>query len=281
MARSSNHKSPLKWAGGKFKLLDEIYQYIPNASWNFVDAFAGSAVVGCNAPVCGTIQLNDINEDLCNFYRCVGTFNGGFIKQAKQYFDVKYASQDAYLQLRKVFNGEIRTSRKRAALFLYLNKFGYNGMCRYNSKGGFNIPVGSIAKQGKVPGFPEKELISMSDTLKRHQVSYTHRDFKDVLSATGQGDYVYCDPPYWPLNPTSSFTAYAPGDFNKEDQEDLAKYAKEAASRGAIVVVSNHDVPDVRTLYAGAEFKSLAVQRSIAAKGSARGKAPELIAVFQ
>jgi DNA adenine methylase len=273
-------KSPLKWAGGKHKLLERIYANIPNRTCDFYDVFAGSAVVAYNAPVDGQIYINDLNPDLSNFYLCLKQQGQQLIQHAQIYFDTRYASQQQYLRLRQIFNS-IPFGMQRAILFLYLNKFGFNGMCRYNSSGKFNIPVGSIAKQGGVPNFPRKELYNLSIFLQKYDVRIAHEDFREVLARTGKGDIAYCDPPYWALSPTASFTAYAKNGFGIPDHADLRDAAEAAASRGAIVIVSNADTPETRELYKNASsLQPFQVRRSIGAASTSRKKVSELLAVY-
>ena len=106
-------------------------------------------------------------------------------------------------------------------------------------------------------------------------------DFESVFSKVQAQDLIYCDPPYVPLSPTASFTAYSQDGFNYDDQVRLANLAKDAAKQTQGVLISNHDTELTRELYKGADIKTLSVQRNISSKGSNRTKANEILAIFK
>jgi DNA adenine methylase len=107
-------------------------------------------------------------------------------------------------------------------------------------------------------------------------------DFREVLAHAGEGDFVYCDPPYVPASATANFTDYAKGGFGPRDQADLADHCRQAARRGATVIISNHDTPETRALYEGAdECHELSVPRRISCNAARRTRARELLVVFR
>lgn len=161
-------------------------------------------------------------------------------------------------------------------MFLYLNRHGYNGLCRYNSRGGFNTPFGRISR----PYFPYKEMRYFLEHAGRAR--FKSQSFRASMLSARRGDIVYCDPPYVPLSRTASFTDYHADGFDWFHQQYLADTAAHLARRGVRVVVSNHDTPAIRALYRehGASLKRLSVRRSISCNGAKRNLVGEIIAVF-
>ena len=175
--------------------------------------------------------------------------------------------------LRAEFN-QTRDHRRKAALFLYLNRHGYNGLCRYNAKGGFNVPVGRYVK----PYFPAREMLGFHEKAQRAE--FRVADFTEVMRQALPGDVVYCDPPYVPLSATSNFTSYHRGGFGEAQQNELARLAEELASRGVPVVISNHETSFTVQAYHKARLTRFSVRRFISRNGQNRGKAAELLALF-
>ena len=155
-----------------------------------------------------------------------------------------------------------------------MNKHAFNGLCRYNSKGFFNVPFGRY----KNPKCPEDKMRDFAD--KSQKAEFKCQDFNVTFNEITPGDIVYCDPPYVPLSITSSFTSYSKNDFNIKDQEDLARNAELLQTKGILCIISNHDLEVTRELYAKSKIFELKVQRNIASKSSSRIKVGEIIAVF-
>lgn len=196
-----------------------------------------------------------------------------FIEFCRQFFQEHYNSKESYLDLRTEFN-TTHDKRLKSALFIYLNRHCFNGLMRYNQEGLFNTSFGEYRK----PYFPENEMLAFAKKADSAEIicaNYTHSMSSAVL-----GDIVYCDPPYVPLSVTASFTKYHSTGFGRADQEHLVLMARELASKGIPVILSNHDTDFVQSLYVGANITSFQVQRSISCQGNKRGKAPELLALF-
>lgn len=270
--KSTFVRSSLKWAGSKHKILERVLHHLPKDG-RLIEPFAGSAVVSLNSGHKKVI-LNDLNEDLVGLFAAIKEDCEGFIKLAKTYFEPRYNCEEEYYRLRELFN-KTREPRLRAALFLYLNRHGYNGLARYNRSGMLNVPFGRY----KRPYFPTKELLAMHQLMRRATV--TCGNFVQAMRKARKGDVVYCDPPYIPLSKTSNFTSYNPGGFSSEQQVLLAKEATRAAKRGATVVVSNHDTPHARDVFAEADYiHRVSVRRTISGKSSGRRRVGEIIAVY-
>jgi DNA adenine methylase len=159
---------------------------------------------------------------------------------------------------------------------LYLNRHGYNGLCRYNLKGQYNVPFGRYV----FPYFPRKELESF--VKKSYLAHFTKDDFIEVFKKTEIGDVIYCDPPYAPLSRTANFTTYTKGNFLEAEQQKLLKCAQDACQNGVHVIISNHDTDYTRQLYRDAhEIHSFPVARTIACQGIKRVPVMELLAYYK
>ena len=269
---SKKQRAFLKWAGGKFKLIEALSKHLPEGD-RLVEPFvgAGSVFLNTNYP---TYLLCDINQDLINLYKLVQTEPDRYIAAAKAMFVPEMNDKEAYYKVRTEFN-LTKDPFIRSVYFLYMNRHGFNGLCRYNRKGGFNVPFGSYKK----PYFPEKELLAFSE--KAQAAEFKCISYEEAFELTIQGDVVYCDPPYAPLPSKTSFTTYVGAGFSLDDQALLARKSRHTAiDRGIPVLISNHDTPLTRELYHGASFDTIKVQRNISQKGSARKKVDELMALY-
>lgn len=272
MASKQRSRAFLKWAGGKYNLVQSIAAHLPQSSV-LIEPFVGAGSVFLNTDY-PSYQLNDINADLIRLYQLLKTKHSPFITDARTLFREQTNHRDAYIHLRQQFN-QSTDHYERALLFLYLNRHGYNGLCRYNLSGKFNVPFGSYKK----PYFPEAELLFFAE--KAQKAEFSCLGYQEIISQAKAGDVVYCDPPYVPLSKTASFTSYASQGFNLDDQAQLANLAEQAQSRGVTVVISNHDTTWTRKIYQQAALYSVQVGRSISQKGATRGKVAELFAVYQ
>lgn len=262
----------LKWAGGKFKLVDALTQHLPQGD-RLVEPFVGAGSVFLNTQY-KRYLLCDINQDLINLYKIVQTTPEKYITAAKAMFIDAKNDKETYYQVRTEFN---LTSDPflRSVYFLYMNRHGFNGLCRYNKKGGFNVPFGSYKK----PYFPEEEIKAFAE--KSQVAEFRCVGYEQAFDLTKQGDVVYCDPPYAPLSTTSSFTTYVGSGFSLDDQALLARKSRHTAiERGIPVLISNHDIALTRELYHGARFDTIQVQRNISQNGSGRKKVDELMALY-
>ena len=261
----------LKWPGGKYRLVSRIRAALGPGK-RLIEPFVGSAAVFLNTDY-DAYLLADSNSDLINLYSHLREEGQTFIDDCQDLFDTEHNLAKTYYALRDEFNGS-RDRRRKSVLFVYLNRHCYNGLCRYNASGGFNTPFGRYTK----PSFPEQRM----QVFAGHgsNTEFIHADFLDTMRRARKGDVVYCDPPYQPLSRTASFTAYATGTFGWEEQVALADAARKAAKRGAQVVISNHDTPEIRALYQGARIENFPVWRSISRDIHNRNDVGELLAVF-
>ncbi|MDY1038062.1 adenine-specific DNA-methyltransferase [Enterobacteriaceae bacterium RIT714] len=263
----------LKWAGGKYPLLDDINKHLPKGEC-LIEPFVGAGSVFLNTDFSRYI-LADINSDLITLYNIVKTQTNEYIDAARELFTPENNNPDAYYQFRAEFN-QSQDPFRRALLFLYLNRHGYNGLCRYNLRGEFNVPFGRY----KRPYFPLAELLHFAEKAQKaefHCISY-----EKCMEMANADSVVYCDPPYAPLSATANFTAYHTNSFSPLEQAHLAEMAEKLVSKQITVLISNHDTPDTREWYKAAKhhFK-VKVRRSISSNGGTRKKVDELLALYR
>lgn len=261
----------LKWAGGKYRLLDKIISTLP-AGQRLIEPFVGSGALFLNTDY-EQYLLNDVNADLINLYKLLAKQPNDFIEYAQSFFIPENNSNKRYYQLRKKFNHS-HDALERAALFIYLNRHGYNGLCRYNLSGEFNVPFG----QYKKPHFPQMQLLAFARKAKH--AKFMLQPFEKTFLQAKLGDVVYCDPPYVPLSPSANFTQYSMRKFTLKDQEQLAELAMATAQNNIPVIISNHNTAFTRRIYQEAKFKKFSATRLISCQGSTRQPAKELLAIF-
>ena len=266
-------KPVLKWAGSKYKIIDKIKAVLPEGE-RLIEPFVGSGAVFLNTDY-REYLLADINSDLINFYNILKEGGENFIEYCSAFFIPKNNSEKEYYRLREKFNSS-NDIYERSALFLYLNRHGYNGLCRYNRSGEFNVPFGRYKK----PYFPEKEMIYFIQKCRRSKVEFVVKDFRETMKEAKNGDVIYCDPPYVPLSATANFSDYASEGFGLQEQKELADLAKQLRRKGIPVVISNHDTEFTMQEYEEARIIRFQVRRYISCNGANRNYAPELLAVF-
>ncbi len=272
----------LKWAGGKTSLIpflknefykDSPFLQRPPIKGRFIEPFVGSGVVFMNVEA-GNYIINDINPDLYLIYNLLKINSKKFIDKCESLFTDENNSREKYNELREEFNNlDPLEKERRGVLFIYLNRHCFNGLCRYNKNGGFNVPFGNYEK----PKFPRRAMEIASNKLKN--VIISNRSFEEILEIADENDIVYNDPPYVPLSDTSSFTDYASTGFNQDQQILLAKLAEKSKAK---VFISNHDTEFTRDIYKNAtEIKELEVTRTISAEPTSRKKVKELLAIYK
>lgn len=273
----SNIKPFVKWAGGKNGLINSLISFIPKNFNSYFEPFVGGGALffylkNINILNSKKIYLNDKNVELINAYKQIKINPNKLLEEleilknnhSKEYFyKIRNLDRDFdFYSLSEVF---------RAARFIYLNKTCFNGLCRYNAKGNFNTPMGNY----KNPKIYDKDLIfSVHEILKN--VSITNKDFEVVSLKAKRGDFVYFDPPYYPLNKTSSFVSYT-DNFSANEQIRLYKLFKMLDCEGIKVLQSNSNTDFIKELYKDFEIIEVISKRAINCKGDKRGKITELI----
>lgn len=270
----------LKWAGGKARLAERIgMAFGAPCEGTYFEPFFGSGAVFLYLRSQGLVSravVADVNPKLMQVHLSVRDRLDEVLLHLQEM--PKEEWKERYYEVREQFNEGPCEGPRHAARLLWLNRAGFNGLYRENRKGVYNVPVGRYAKLS----LPTPDHFRrVSDLLQGTEI--VSASFEEVLGRAGRHDHVYCDPPYVPLSATSSFTAYAKSPFGPDEQQRLAKFARRAALRGATVVLSNHDLPVVRTeLYPiNQGFEHVAkpqVTRAISRRGASRGKVGEVIA---
>jgi DNA adenine methylase len=267
-------KPPLKWVGGKQRILPTLLALFPSGG-RLIEPFVGAGSVFLNSGE-RDIVINDSNRDLVSMYEMLRDAPRDFIRRTRPLFASEMHSSEAFAEARLRFNSSTDKA-ERAALLVYLNKFAFNGLYRVNSKGQFNVPYGHPKS---APTFPEAQLEVMASRLVGAKIMCG--DFRQAITLATAGDVLYCDPPYADsASERKSFVGYTSKGFTAHDHIELRSLAIEASLRGATVILSNHDTSWVRNLYAGMEVHAVNVRRSIAANATRRANVGELIAVLR
>jgi DNA adenine methylase len=257
----------LKWAGGKTRLISQYKYYFPEHYQTYYEPFLGGGAVFFYLQPPQAV-LTDINADLILTYQCVRDNLEELInllQKHKQRHNSEY-----YYDVRGYYTG---TNLQKAARFIYLNKTCFNGLYRVNSQGKFNVPVGKY----KNPGICQEEVLKVaSQALKK--VKIKNVNFEEVVNhANDSNDFVYFDPPYYPLSQTSNFTAYSNFCFDENQQIKLRDIFIKLANKGVKVMLSNSDCPFIRDLYKGFNIHTISGVRSINSNAQKRGKINEVL----
>lgn len=263
-------KSFLKWVGSKSRLIPQLLPHLPSGK-RFIEPFVGAGNVFINTNY-DQYLLCDKNWDLINVYKWLRDDLAILLNETKSLFD----SQPDFYDVRARFNNFTPLlSAQRAAEFIYLNRHCFNGVCRYNSRGEFNVPVG----KHKSIYFPKNEMISFSNKLISIPVELVRADFSAVIGSAKIGDVIYCDPPYISEAKDNTFTGYTPSKFDAETTKRLHDLLVLAVRRGATAIISNSNNSLVREIFNDFEIYEVSAARSVAANGN-RHPAREIIGVL-
>lgn len=260
----------LKWAGGKGRLLSQYEPSLPQTIDTYYEPFLGGGAVFFH--LAGRVRravLGDINPELVNVYCCVRDSVEPLIRHLRNH--QRWHSPDYYYQVRQ--RQSLSSPIERAARLIYLNKTCYNGLYRENSRGHFNVPVGNY----KNPTICDASLLRAASKALQIADIQTF-SFEALLERRlSAQDFIYFDPPYHPLSPTSSFTGYSRYGFTGADQKRLAELFGTLAAQGLRVMLSNSDCEFVRELYQGFRLQPILAARAINSRAGRRGKIGELL----
>jgi DNA adenine methylase len=282
----------LKWAGGKRQLLPKLQPLYPERFSRYIEPFLGSGAIFFDLHGTGRLDgrqawLVDANPDLIGCYATLRDHTEDVIRElARLADDHTVLGEGLYYRVRDERFNVLRRAGAAytpalAAMLIYLNRTGFNGLFRLNRRGDFNVPVGRYTR----PGICDPDhLRAVAAAFGRPQVRLQCASFETPLAAATAGDFVYCDPPYAPLSATANFAHYTAGGFSALDQERLQASVISAAERGAIVVLSNSSAPAIVRLYssrsarqAGFEMLRVPARRAINSRASSRGPVDELV----
>ena len=260
----------LKWAGGKARLIQQYIPYFPTYFKTYYEPFlgGGSVFFYLHERQPAKAFLTDINAELITTYRCVRDDVEKLIDLLKEH-QLQH-SKDYYYRIRTTIES---TELKKAARLIYLNKTCFNGLYRENSKGEFNVPMGRY-KKPNICDLSNLRLASVA--LQSAEIEI--RSFEKVLNnASNSEDFVYFDPPYYPVSTTSNFTSYSRYAFNENEQYRLRDVFVELAQRGVKVMLSNSDTSFIRNLYKDFNIHTILARRAINSNAKKRGKINELL----
>jgi DNA adenine methylase len=282
----NNIRPVLKWVGGKRELLPELRKIYSHLEFrNYYEIFFGGGSVyfdiveNFRNNFSGKSIINDVNSDLINLYRHIKTNPNEVLKFCNELESdyLKYG----YYHIRDRFNGidrdGVKVERyegvKRTSSLIVLNRTCFNGLFRTNKKGLFNVPEGRYSN----PKIVDKDnLFNVSNILPSSEFILNFK-FNEV-DKIGTNDFVYMDPPYHPLNVTSSFTDYS-GDFGTKEQIELRDYFKMLDEKGVFVLQSNSSSDFIKEIYSEFVIKEVDCKRNINSKGDKRGKIKEFLII--
>lgn len=266
----------VKWVGGKRQLLRQFRELglYPSEDFNpitntYYEPFVGGGAVFFDL-LPKNAELSDLNNELVTTYNVIKNNVDELIQSLQKHiYDKEY-----YLEVRakKV---EDLSDVEIASRFIFLNRTGFNGLYRVNKSGQFNVPFG---RYNNPVICDEDNLRRVSDALQ--DVTITHQDYKNVLKTAKSGDFIYLDPPYYPINATSSFTSYTAEGFLEKEQTELRDTFVKLHKKGCFVMLSNSDTPFINELYSGLDgitINKITAGRAINSKGSGRGKITEVL----
>jgi len=288
----------LKWAGGKRQLLPALRRFYPPRFDRYREPFLGSAAVFFDLHNRGLldgrpVRLSDTNPDLIACYTAVrdcpdevigelGRLAEGHAERGSaHYYDIR----DKHFNPQRrtlASSSHVRYTPLLAAMLIYLNRTGYNGLFRLNSSGEFNVPAGRYAS----PRICDADNIrNVAAALSQRHVSLACESFDAILQDARAGDFLYFDPPYAPLSPTARFTSYTAAGFTSSDQQRLKELVVELAARGCHVLLSNSTAPEITALYArdkavsraGLRTLKVPARRAINSQAGRRGTVDEYL----
>ena len=288
----------LKWAGGKRQLLPVLIRHYPLSFSRYIEPFLGSGAVFFDLLNARMLDgkpalLADMNADLIGCYRALRSHTEEVIAYLSSleaehrrdgdvcYYDVR---DRRFNPMRAALRQCARTDEyppALAAMFIFLNRTGFNGLFRLNRSGAFNVPAGRYVE----PRICDADhLRRVGAAMRSSTISIELAPFHETVSRAGAGDFVYCDPPYAPLSATASFAHYTAGGFSAFDQKRLQQAVIAACERGAHVVLSNSSAPEILRMYrapdavrAGLLVRRVPARRAINSRASSRGAVDELI----
>jgi DNA adenine methylase len=271
-------KPLIKWAGGKRQIAELLLSKFPN-DWcqgTYFEPFVGGAAMFLHASPKKAV-IADLNARLFGFYQQVKSNPEKLFHGVSEVADSFNSTEDEgkknfYLSIRAKYNQTAVDSFESAALLYALNKLCFNGLYRENSKGEFNVPFG----QKKILQYMDKvDLDLMSNALSETMI--LNADFETTLSQAKSGDFVYLDPPYIPLDVTSSFTSYHSVGFGIAEQKRLALTMEKMRKEGVKAMCSNSDTPLTHEIFGSFRIEAIQAPRMVSAKASGRGSVSELV----
>ena len=258
----------VKWAGGKRQLLPQIKERMPEKYNSYFEPFVGGGAVIFELLPTNAL-INDINKALINAYRQICNAPEAFLAAVKQLDEAMWEDgKKYYYSLREHYNDKLMKAEydvELAALFVFINKHCFNGLYRVNGKGLFNVPYNNSRRTSV------DESISMEVSRYLQGITIMDGDFEEACEGAGQGDFVFIDSPYAPLNPTS-FESYTKEGFDIESHRRLSNLFDKLTNRGCYCMLTNHNTELINELYSGKGYRRdvVSVKRMINSDASKR-----------
>jgi DNA adenine methylase len=287
----------LKWAGGKRQLLPVLRRFYPARFERYFEPFLGSGAVFFDLYNRGLLRnrpsvLIDNNRDLIGCYSAIRDHVDAVVREleglarehrrggAQFFYEIRDREFNPARE-RLVSSDRLKRYPPRlAALLIYLNRTGFNGLFRLNAAGRFNVPAGRYVN----PKICDAENLRHVSAALNDRVALRHGSFDEVRGLAGRGDLLYFDPPYAPVSRTARFTSYTSSQFGSEEQRRLYQLVLELARAGCFVIVSNSTAEEIQQLYESRSSKAAALtahrvqaKRAINSKPDARGSVSEYV----
>ena len=289
----------MKWAGGKRQLLPQLRRFYPPAFNRYIEPFFGSGAVFFDLHASGRlgdrdVVLIDSNADLIGCYETVRTQPDAVARELDrlaaahalggqaQYYAVRDEQFNPIRDRLREDDGRIAYTPQLAAMLIYLNRTGFNGLFRLNARGEFNVPAGRYDR----PKIADRDkLTRVAEALSASRLRLLWGSFESVLEIAAPGDFVYFDPPYAPLSRTANFTGYTALRFDARDQQRLQQIVVALAARGCFVLLSNSTADEITALYdhnadargAGLRATRVPARRAINSNAARRGPVEEYL----
>jgi DNA adenine methylase len=297
--RSGAVRPLLKWAGGKRQLLPQLRRFYPRAFRRYIEPFFGSGAVFFDLYGAGRLRnhdavLIDSNADLIGCYEVVRDCPDEVARELDalaaahamdgpaHYYAIRDGQFNPLRARLRRGDGHIAYTAQLAAMLIYLNRTGFNGLFRLNASGAFNVPAGRYAH----PTISDRgNLRGVAEALAGPRVRLRRESFESAVEIAEAGDFLYLDPPYAPLSATAKFTSYTASGFSLRDQERLQRVVIALASRGCHVLVSNSTAEDIAALYdtsldartAGLRTTRVPARRAVNSDATRRGPVEEFL----
>lgn len=293
-----NAKPLLKWVGGKGQLLPALRRFYPASFESYLEPFLGSGAVFFDLARLGALDgrravLIDANPDLIGCYETVRDEVEAVLGElaelaaghddagAAHYYRVRDEQFNPARAAARTVDGRIAYTPRLAAMFIYLNRTGFNGLFRVNARGAFNVPAGRYHRPRIVH---VERLREAARALRAPLVELVWGQYDVVDRYASAGDFIYFDPPYAPLSPTARFTSYTAAGFGSREQAQLRTLVAALAARGCRVLVSNSTAAEITALYedalareAGLRTWKVPARRAVNSKASRRGAIEEYL----
>jgi len=266
----------LKWVGGKRSTLSRLAEFFPpEIEGEYFEPFLGGGAVAFSRPY-KRQRLSDSNGELITLYSVIRDNPEELIETLKTFT----VSRESYYEIRSwdrlTSFGDIPEIRKAARTY-YLNRCGFNGLFRVNSRGEFNVPFGHKTSLS----LDEKKIWALASKLRgqgEYSISLSVNDFESAVQGAKSGDCVYLDPPYVPISATSNFVSYAQAGFTDFDHARLSRVIESLSVRGVLVIMSNSNSKQTHQLFGHlGTMTSVPVRRLLSAKPSSRTYVDEVI----